>query len=260
MQNSSFGKLELSLLNLFRWAIISSMFLLIVSVVVLLGVGLFNLTYSPNSPKPAESAPPPSISGMDFLHSMNPPAEKKAAASSAVPTALAPDSNEALFRAQAEKLWQHVNKYQVDCSITSPLNKADFVDTLRQSPLKSVLESRGPDFPASQDIFVKETLGNKDVIKLCRSGKTGLFFSSIEFHRSNWDRQVQQAKYFEAKERVRVAEFEAVEVRKAVEKKAMAYEALRGAVIGFGFFMMVALLLIFARIESNLRGLNIKSN
>jgi hypothetical protein len=260
MQNTPSSKLELSLLGIFRWMIISAMFCMIAAAVVLLAVGLFNLPYTPASPEPAKAAPKPTVSGAEFLNFLNPVVEKTSAPTAGLPTTLAPDSNEAAFRAQAEQLWQHVSKYQIDCGITAALGKADFIESLRQSPLKNVLESRGPGFAESQNLFVRATLSNNEVIKLCRSGKTGWFFSSIEFHRSSWDSQIKKASSFEAMERARVADFEAAEIRKAVERKAFAYDTLRGSAIAFGLFMMVSLVLIFARIESNLRGASIEIN
>jgi hypothetical protein len=78
----------------------------------------------------------------------------------AQPSTLAVDTGEEIFRVQAERLWAHVSKYQTDCALASKLSKTDFIEALRQTPLREILEKRGNVFALSQDAFVKENLAS----------------------------------------------------------------------------------------------------
>ncbi len=235
------------------------MLVLIASMIGLVGMGLVQYSATPVPPEPAKTASKPTFSSAAFIQSVKPQQADKAVspAKDAQPSTLAVDTGEEVFRAQAERLWAHVSRYQTDCALASPLSKADFIEALRQTPLKNILEKRGNDFAVSQDAFAKENLANDEIIKLCKSGRGGLFFSLLEFHRSSWDQQTRQAMEFELRERSRVDRAIDSEEARVAARKAAAYQLFIGAAIAFGLFMSVALVLIFARLESNLRGIQI---
>jgi hypothetical protein len=215
------------------------------------------LTNSPTGvPLRVAASSNPTFSSTDFLQSVKPQPATKALPSvtDAQPSTLAVDTGEEIFRVQAERLWAHVSKYQTDCALASKLSKTDFIEALRQTPLREILEKRGNVFALSQDAFVKENLASEEVIALCKSGRGGLFFSVLEFHRSSWDQQTRQAVEFDVQERSRVAGFENAEAARVDARKANSYQLFIGAAIAFGLFMSVSLVLIFARLESNLRG------
>jgi len=254
--NATSSNLELFLLGIFKWVVIAAMLVLIASMIGLVGLGLVQYSSTPVAPEPAKSSSKPTFSSAAFIQSVKPQQADKATppVKDAQPSTLAVDTGEEVFRVQAERLWMHVNKYQADCALVSPLSKTDFMEALRQTPLKNIIEKRGNDFAASQDAFAKENLANEEIIKLCKSGRGGLFFSLLEFHRSSWDQQTRQAMEFDAQERSRVARVEDSEAARVSARKANSYQLFIGAAIAFGLFMSVALVLIFARLESNLRG------
>lgn len=258
MLNATSSKLELFLLGIFKWVVIAAMLVLIASMVGLIGFGLVQYSSTAVPPEPAKSAPKPTFSSTAFLQSVKPQPTDKAVPSvkDAQPSTLAVDTGEAIFRGQAERLWAHVSKYQTDCALAAKLSKTDFIEALRQTPLRNILEKRGNDFAVSQDAFVKENLANDEIIALCKSGRGGLFFSLLEFHRSSWDQQTRQAMEFDAQERSRVARVEDSEAARVAARKANGYQLFTSAAIAFGLFMSVALVLIFARLESNLRGVH----
>lgn len=234
------------------------MLLLIAATGWLVISGIFKLPAPVAIPEPEKSAPKPTFSSADFLKVITASGTGKSADSfqKSTPSTLATDTAEEVFREQAERLWVHVSQYQSNCGVGAPLSKSDFMESLRQTPLKRILESRGSEFAVSQDLFIKGMLGNDEIVKLCKSGRSGLFFSILEFQRSNWDRQIQEAKDFASQERVRVSSFIQAEQFKATASNASARQAFLGAAIAFGLFMCVALVLIFARLELNLRGVH----
>lgn len=230
------------------------MLVLIASMVGLIGFGLVQYSATPVPPEPERSAPSPTFSSAAFIQSIKPQPTDKVQVKDAQPSTLAVDTGEEVFRVQAERLWTHVGKYQIDCALAAKLTKADFIEALRQTPLKNILEKRGNEFAVSQDAFVRENLANEDIIALCKSGRGGIFFSLLEFHRSSWDQQTRQAMEFESQERSRVERVRDSEIARVAAHKATSYQLFIGAAIAFGLFMSVALVLIFARLESNLRG------
>lgn len=253
--------IEVSLLGIFRGGVVTVMLLLILVTVGLLAIGLYqwSTSYAVDTPTPPKKSPPVNITVNDFLASLQ-PKQSDAQSASRAPTStqLAPDNGEARFRAHAEKLWIPVSKYQSDCSATSSMKYSDFVDSLRDSPLKKLLDTRGEEFAKSQIEFVSVMLSNPTLIQLCKSGRQGLFFSTLEFHRSQWDAQIQQAREFDDAEQRRISSFEKSELEKAASRRNTAFDAVRGAAVVFGLFMSLALLLVFARIELNLRRMSVE--
>lgn len=235
------------------------MFLLIVATIVLIGTALVKIPSAAAKAEPAVPAPKQAITSSDFLKSISPTPSKPSSEISAAAQTLAADSDEALFKSQVEALWKIVSKYQIDCRGSMQFTEAEFAETLRQTPLKRVLAIRGKDYAQSQILFIRETLGNEETIKLCRAGKTGLFLSALEYHREKWDRGIKDSVEFETSERNRIAAFENAEAARVTTGKMQAWQFLIGAGIAFGLFISVALLLVFARIESNLRGMTVVS-
>lgn len=257
MAIASTGNIELFLLNIFKWVVIATMVILIAGALWLAGTGVVQISRTEATPPVPKTAPAPAVAVSGFLEAVRPPKVEKTADTAqplAAATTLETDTAEAKFKAQAEGLWPIISKYQVDCGTSSPLSKVDFQESLQRTPLKRILETRDADFALSQVAFVKEALASQDILKLCKSGIGGLFMGALEFHRSSWDEQVQEARDFENRELSRVAEFKAREQAAVQDSKASAYKTFLSAAIAFGLFMSVAMVLIFARIESNLRG------
>jgi hypothetical protein len=253
--------IELSLLGIFRGGVVTVMLLLILATVLSLAVGIYywSMSYSIATPAPPKLAPPVSILPNDFLASLQPKqSATQNAAQPSLPIQLAPDNGEARFRAHAEKLWIPVSKYQSDCSATSALKFSDFLDSLRESPLKRLLDTRGDEFAKSQVEFVASVLSNPSLVQLCKSGRQGLFFSTLEYHRNQWDAQVQHAKDFDEAEQLRIHTFKQSELENSASRKSTALYAVQGAAVVFGVFMSLALLLVFARIEVNLRRMSVE--
>lgn len=254
--------IELSLLGIFRGGVVVVMLLLVVVTLVLLSMGIYNWTSSHMTtiPEPAKSTLPVPISKDSFLQSLQPKATATTPATqSDASSQLAIDNGEAKFRQQAEKLWVPVSKYQSDCALVTPLKYQEFIETLRESPLKEILESRGEVFAQNQLEFVSATLGSTEILQLCKSGQQGLFFATLEFHRNQWDIENQRIKDFDESERLRLNGFKDAEKEKSSSKLSFAYDSFRGAAIVFGLFMSLALLLVFARIELNLRRVSTES-
>ena len=250
-------KIETSLLSIFRWSLIVGLFLLIITSVASLSIAVYKLPFTtPDHPKFKEAQEPViKIVETDFISKISYiPKEKTTTPQTNVPAVIAPDSSEATFRNQSEMIWEYVSKYQTDCEMKAPLNKDEFLESLRQTSIKRILEQRGGSYANDQVRFIKSILSNADIIKLCKGGKAGILFSAIEYHREQWDKQIKDAENYEATERDRIQSAWRSKVMQSEEDKAIAMKLFLASAIAFGLFMSIALFLVFARIEANLRG------
>lgn len=236
------------------------MLVLVVGAAALLGLAAIGYPSPVQQPAPVTATAQLPIPADAFLQTLAKPKSEKEEPSqkeSVGPSLLVADSQEANLRAQADRLWVPVSKYQAACGIAARLTQAEFVESLRQTPLKAILEARGSQYATDQEKFVANALGSNQMIAACRSGRTGLFFEALEFHRSSWDAEVDRVLAADTKERLRVAAFEEAERRRVEAGKAGSLQLAWSAAIAFGAFMSVALVLIFARLEANLRDVKV---
>lgn len=113
---------------------------------------------------------------------------------------------------------------------------------------------RGPAYIKDVVKFTCATLKNKEVIALRKENKvSGVFLKILNFHFREWDRIQQDEVKFERKEAIRIAKEEAKENERVSGAKIQAVLMITAAGIAFSVFMAIALYLIFAKIETNLR-------
>lgn len=248
------GSVEIVLLGLFKWVVVAAMLLLMLGAAGLLVAGGVHMTGQPVAPEPAKPAAPPKFDAADYLKTLSPEEVPDLESEEVASEQLSEDSGEKMLESQLERLWAHFERFQIACKGSATYEKSAFLETLRQSPLKRLLEARGDAYAESQEKFVGVVLAKEETLKLCKAGKGGVFLGAIDFHRESWDKQVKAAEEFETAEALRVRSSEASEAARIEERRAFAMRAFIAAGVAFGLFMLVALVLIFARIESNLRG------
>lgn len=256
------SKVELFFLTFFRWVILLALLSMLIAsgYFVFKGVHEYPLSRA-NLILEKKSPPEILFSKNEFLNEINPKAiEEKANGSQQTLHKEEVDTAEINFLAQMDKLWAYVSKYQADCKLQDSFSKEQFTESLRPTPIKEILQSQGTDYAASQVDFVKEMLSSKEIVDLCKSGKKGIFLSLLDFHLKNWDRQVAESREFENREKERLLQRERDEERRVTLKHEEAQHAFIMAGGAFLIFMSIALVLIFARIESNLRGVQLIKN
>jgi hypothetical protein len=114
-------------------------------------------------------------------------------------------------------------------------------------------KSYGPSFADSQDAFEKAVLASPAGIQIGKDNpKISVLMKSLTWHAAEWERQLEAAKTFDRKEERRVKLFEMEEDAKVAAVKFGAASSLHAALIAFGVFMCLALLLIFSKIETDL--------
>ena len=117
----------------------------------------------------------------------------------------------------------------------------------------------GEEFAESQDKFEKAVLGNKRIIQICieKKGQAHALAVSLDWYEKEYSKQLQEGKKFDEQELERVKSEQENEYNNVAAKKTEATQSLIVALGAFGVFMALMLLLIFSKIESNLRGVKI---
>lgn len=249
------GKLEVKMLNAFKGVVVSVMILLLLVTVWFVLAGVLVLPFKSETTSPEQKASSPTFSPQQFLDTLT-PAVTKGESREASKDDSKEKASEAKFVAHVQAMWPAVEKYMQQCG-KSVLTQDEFIETLRSTNLSRVLTRQGDDYAASQIAFVQKVLSTPDFVSMCKQGRSGLFLNMLEWHRTQWIEQSEAAKEFEYKERKRVHDFNEAERMRVEAAKAGAIQSFMMAAVAFGLFMSVALLLIFARIESNLRNVQI---
>ena len=151
------------------------------------------------------------------------------------------------------------NGYQKQCSLENPVSKDEFMNTFPKYIFKNLFNAYGEEFAESQDKFEKAVFSNKRVIQICidKKGQAQVLAASLAWYEKEYSKQLQEAEIFDQQELARVKSEEEHEYTKVAAKKAEGTQSLMVALGAFGVFMALMLLLIFSKIESNLRGVKI---
>ena len=114
--------------------------------------------------------------------------------------------------------------------------------------------SRGDSYVKDAVKFTCGALKNDAIISLRKEGKiSSVFVGTLNFHLKEWDKIQQEKKDFEEAEQDRIESEKNAERNRVAEAKENALLALYAAGIAFAVFMAIALYLIIAKIENNLR-------
>ncbi len=256
--NDGLKKTEELYLQIFKVTIIVALSISLVASVIMLIIGANGYLFSaPTKPMPAQVAPPPKIEVQGFVQSFV-ASEKPSPVPTAAPALVKPKGitpNHALTPSSdsLEKIWGYADQYQRKCNLPVQMSKDQFLKKIKEltgSPRALNLE-----FINSQDAFIKALLEDPATVELGKSQTvvTKIVAAAMAWHAKEWHRQIEEGRHFEAREAVRVAQFLAEENLRAASKKVFMGTMLLGSLWAFGVFLALALILIFSKIETNLR-------
>jgi len=116
---------------------------------------------------------------------------------------------------------------------------------------------RGEPWVKAAVAFTCQVLSDNAIIALKKEGKIGtVFLPTLRFHINAWDKIQAEKQRFEQGEERRVATERAAEAARVLLAKASAISRLIAAGGAFGLFMVLALYLLGAKIENDLRDIN----
>ena len=115
---------------------------------------------------------------------------------------------------------------------------------------------RGEPWASDVSTFACSALEEKDVTRLGKDGKLNEpLVSAINFHIQRWDEARRKVRDFEAEEKRRVERETRAEAQRIQESRAAVATALTAAGVSFALFLAIAVCLLLAAIESNLRAM-----
>lgn len=263
MDHNKIDKFEELYLKIFKVVILVVLTITLVVSVIMLLKGTSEYFATPSSAPAAKTAPPPNVNIDNFINSLDPKKPEEPPQQQPVQQEEKPPVKDTRLDDMVDKyvgnLWTYFDGYQKSCAVPKPVSQEEFTKGFPKHVIKGWFQTWGENFAQSQDKFEKAVLSNQKVIKYCKDkeGKGGVFFRSLDWHKDQYAKQIREGEIFEKQEAARVAQFEREEYARVTMKKAEAFASLTVAMSSFGTFMMLALLLIFSKIESNLRGVKI---
>lgn len=254
-------RIEELFLKIFKVVILVVMGL---GLVLAIGLSLYSASLyfqTPKKPAPAKAAPAEEVSVEKLLKQLKPeePAkqeEKQAPAEP--PKGQAPQALKyleevtALYRCSIE--FAKAVGAQVDETDAAAASRTTEEYRGQLETLADANELRGEAYVKDAVKFTCAVLKNPQIIALRKENKvSGVFLKILNFHLREWDRiQLDKVK-FERQEEIRIAKEEDEEDARVMEAKILAITMIAAAGIAFAVFMIIALYLIFAKIETNLR-------
>jgi hypothetical protein len=249
-------------LNLFKGVILLVMALALIATVGALAFAAYQYTGSPKPIETVKKAPVKSVAIDAFLNTLETPAPVKEAPTTdgALPVP-AKEPEPVKYQAEASKImgcFQESDKLAgIALAETTPSAGEDFRRQLQEvSDLKS--KNRGQPFVTDAAKLTCDLMLNARVIEHRKKNpQTEIFFPVLNFHMNAWDELKLTAQEFEANEQARFNEQMNAEQRRVELSKESAKLTLAIAGGAFALFMAIALSLIVAAIESNLRRISV---
>jgi hypothetical protein len=252
-------QLEDFFLKIFKVAILVLMTLAILVMVALLGSAAYETTKRPKEPAPAQKAQQREITLEDLKKELlkeAEPAPSPVQQQPRVPTTLRYlEDVTRVYRCSSE----FAKKVNAEIDETDNSVIARRVEDLRSQieRLADEKKERGDRWVKSAVEFTCTALADPSIIAMRKEGKVkSVFFPILNYHLQRWDAIEEEKIAFEQSELARVERERQAEEQRIAEAKATALAQLIAAGIAFGVFMALALYLILAKIESNLRNIN----
>jgi hypothetical protein len=264
MKKNKLIQIEETYLQIFKIVIIVLLTITLLASVIFVLKGLSEMMATPDKAEAAKDPGKPNVSIEKFLNQYDDldkpkppePSEPKEEAPKTVPKDISLDD---MTDAYLAKLWTYYDGYQKKCNAPVQVDKETFLRTFPRQVLRSWIAAYGKEFAESQDAFEKNLLSNKRAIEVCikKEGKAGIFNRSLDWHVFEWRMELNRIDKFRRDEERRVTQFERSEYLRVAAKKMNATSTLLMAAYAFCVFLSLAMLLIFAKIESNLRGVRV---
>jgi hypothetical protein len=254
-------RIEELFLKIFKVVILVVMGL---GLILAIGLSLYSASLyfqTPKKPAPAQAAPAEEVSVDKLLKQLKPeeaPKQEEKQAPSESPKAQAPQALKyleevtGLYRCSIE--FAKAVGAQVDETDAAAASRTTEEYRSQLENLADSNDRRGPAYVKDAVKFTCAVLKNQQVIALRKENKvSGVFLKILNFHLREWDRIQQDKVKFEREEAIRIAKEEAEEEARVMGAKIQALTMIAAAGIAFAVFMIIALYLIFAKIETNLR-------
>jgi len=250
-------------LKIVKHAILGLMGLALIAIPLLLIYGASNFLSQPKEPEPAKKAPVKEVT-MDglaqYLLELQKKQEEAEKFDPSKKKASEQDQPPAIYLIEAVNIFGCLQKFAVAAEIELPVDRDSSREALEY---RGRLESdaskagRGAPYVASLNNFICKVLADPAIVAIRKDKKfKGVFGAANAYHLAAWDRIVSERNQFEASEQARVQGERAAEALRIAGDRARAITAITGAGAAFAVFMLLAIYLILAKIETNMRDIN----
>lgn len=252
-------ELEEVFLRVFKIAILVIMGLALIAIFFFVATAAYQYSQSPKEPAPAQKAPEKSIN-LDDLRTYLIEQEKRKNSQGEAPRQQQGEyKNRLLFLEDATLLFRCTGKFAEDVgAVVEKGDEAQRLENMRGDIERASNGSlRGEPWVKAAVAFTCKVLSDSSIIALKKEGKIGsVFMPTLNFHISAWDKIQEEKQQFNQREERQVASERAAEEARVAQAKASADRRLIAAGGTFGLFMVLALYLLGAKIENDLRDIN----
>lgn len=249
-------------LKIFKVTVLFIMALALMAVLMLLVTSIYQYFQSPKEPAPAQKAKVKEIR-IDDLRNFLIEKEKQDSNKEVVPKQQPVGRQTSLrFLEEATALFRCAidfgKKSGAEIVGTNDAENTKVVEDFR-GRIEKISEGslRGEPWVKAAQSFTCMALADISIIELKKERKIkNVFMPVLDFHVRSWDRIQSDKLKFEQQEENRVASERNAEALRVMKAKAFALTCLIAAASAFALFMMLALYLLVAKIENNLRDIN----
>ena len=251
-------------LKIVKHAILGLMGLALIAIPILLIYGGTNFMSQPKEPEPARSAPTKEVTTDGLQQYLLELQKKQEEAEKFDPTKKKASELDlsGIYSEEATKIVRCTDTFAaavdalLDANIGTVLTRANVL----REPLEAMAgkPGRGAPFVESHAAFVCKALADPAVIAFRRSDKVKVAVVGAirRYHEFAWDKIVSDRNKFESNEASRVMAAQASETARIAADRAKAMTALTAAAAAFAAFMLLAIYLILAKIETNMRDID----
>jgi hypothetical protein len=253
-------------LKIFKGTILIIMGFSLLATIGLCLFSMYEFTQSPKKPTPARKAPDrdpvAEIRLVDLQnHLIEQELQKNQPSANAAPPQQG-KRHSGRYLEDATTLYRCSGDYATKVGIIINETNEEFLQ--RVGVLRNELEKRAKE-PHRGETWVKavvafacNALHDDELVSLKQEKKVGsVFYPLIDFHMNAWDKIYHDKMKFEQEEEQRVQSERNAESSRVLKAKALAITCLSIAACFFGLFMLLALYLLFAKIENNMREINL---
>jgi len=250
-------------LKIFKVTVLLIMGMAMLAIVVLVATAAYQSLQSPREPTPAQKAPVREIGLEDLKKFLIEKEKKDSNKGGALKQQSAGRPTSLRFQEEATALFRCSSEFGKAVGVEFE-DTNDAVNAQKLQQLRGYIEGladgsslRGEPWVKAAVAFTCMALADRSIIALKKEGKVKtIFFPVIEFHVGTWDAIQSEKVKFEQNEENRVASERGAEALRVAKAKALAVTCMIGAASAFGLFMLLALYLLAAKIENDLREIN----
>lgn len=256
--------LEELFLKIFKMTVLFVMGAALLAMLVLVVTAAYQFSQSPKEPAPAQKAVVKEIKLEDLKQFLIEKEKRDSGKGGAAEQPVVGSTISLRYQEDATVLFRCASEFGKEVGVEfQNVNDAVNAQTLQQ--IRGYLESsangstlRGEPWVKAVASFTCTALADKSIIALKKEEKVkNVFFPIMSFHLQAWDFNQAEKVKFDQGEENRVASERAAEALRVAAAKALAVICLSAAAGAFGLFMLLALYLLAAKIENDLREINV---